>query len=640
MAHEADIVKLLSGDDPDDIREGARLAGKAGLAAAIPLLVRHVTSTNIGVQEAVDRALRKIGGADVVHAVIPLLRSDEAPARNISMDILRDQGKSDLKSLVALLHDDDADIRIFASDILGSSGSAQAVEPLCHALLHDPEVNVRYQAAVSLGTLAFPEAADCLNKSLQDEEWVQFATIEALTALRVESSVGAMIKALEKSGDLVASTIVDALGEMGNIKAVPLLLKRLDASPTPLCNKIVRAVINILGERSLTLLGAKDCERMRGYLAVAVHDEDPEIQNAAIKGFAALGSPEATKAVLELAARLDPERDADRLPLIVDALVGIGWNEELEKAVRTAPDQLMQVVLGAVSCLDHPAATPLLIEIFPQRGRDAQRILATELAGRAGREHLPFFLDLVASHKDGTVLRAALLYLGRSGRPDEVEGPVLSLLSHPYVDVKESALEAAIVLRTPNIVRHFQEMITNPDHIQRMMGAYALGMFSADEYLGQLTRALTDESPEVRKVAVEALGRTCPISPERIELITARLIDENREVRMAVVETLGNCPEEHLSVCLTNGLHDPDTWVRVRCAEKLGERKAHSAVEPLVNMLDDDNPLIVIKAVEALGNIGGETAFRALLHMLEHPEPDVQAAAEEAVEDVRRRAGG
>ncbi len=639
MAHDTEIMDLLSGDDPDNIREGARQAGKAGLATAIPLLIRHVASSNIGVQEAVDRALRKIGGTAVVHAVIPLLRSDDAPARNIAMDILREQGKSDLDSLVELLHDEDVDIRIFASDILGSTGKAQAVAPLCRALLHDPEVNVRYQAAVSLGTLAFPEAADCLNKALQDEEWVQFSVIESLTSLRVESSIGAMIKALEKSSDLVASTIVDALGEMGNIKAVPLLLKRLDSSPTPLCNKIVRAVINILGERSLTLLGAKDCERLRGYMSAALMDEEQEVQDAAVRGFAALGGAEGTAAVLGLVGRLNPERDSDRLPLIVEALVKIGWNAELEKAARTAPDPVMQVAVEAMTCLDHPAVTPLLIEIFPQRSRDIQRALAMELAGRAGREHQRFFLDLLHNHEDGTVLRAALLYLGRSGNPDEVEEPILSMLGHPYNDVKESALEAAIALRTPNIETHFRGLVKHHDPIQRMMGVYALGMFGADRFLAELKDGLSDESADVRKVAIEALGRACPISPERVGLIAERLSDENREVRMTVVETLGNCPEERLDVCLTQGLHDSDTWVRVRCAEKLGDRRAEGAVEHLVNMLDDDNALIVIKAVEALGNIGGETAFRALLHLLEHPEPDVQAAAEEAVEAVRRRAG-
>ena len=48
---------------------------------------------------------------------------------------------------------------------------------------------------------------------------VQFAVIESLAKIRDESSVSALIGALSKSSDLVASMIVDTLGEIGNIKA-------------------------------------------------------------------------------------------------------------------------------------------------------------------------------------------------------------------------------------------------------------------------------------------------------------------------------------------------------------------------------------------------------------------------------------
>lgn len=261
MSEEQHILEVLQSDDAEQVREAAYSAGELRLEAAVPHLVRHLQSQNIGVQEAVDNALRKIGGAAAVAGVIPLLRSDDAPIRNISMDILRDIGRDEFDALKQLLHDEDPDIRIFASDILGTSGSILAVPALCEALLRDPEVNVRYQAAVSLGTLAFPEAADCLNKAMQDEEWVQFSVIEALIKIRAESSVNALVKALDTTSDLVASMIVDALGEMGNLKAVPLLLKRIEKSPTPLRNKIVRAIVSILGKKSLSLLGEREQQR-------------------------------------------------------------------------------------------------------------------------------------------------------------------------------------------------------------------------------------------------------------------------------------------------------------------------------------------------------------------------------------------
>ena len=165
-------------------------------------------------------------------------------------------------------------------------------------MLKDPEVNVRYQAAVSLGELAFPQASKCLGQALGDEEWVQFAVIEALSKIRDAGSVGDLVKALDNSSDLVASMIVDALGEIGNIKAVTMLLKRMDASPLVLRNKIVKSVVRILGGRALSLLSRDERERFVGYLLAALGDDDEDIQDAAVSGLGSVGGDAAARAVL------------------------------------------------------------------------------------------------------------------------------------------------------------------------------------------------------------------------------------------------------------------------------------------------------------------------------------------------------
>ena len=183
------IIERLRIDDNEVLREAAFEAGEARCEEAVPLLAGLLQSSNLGVQEAADRALRSIGGRSVIQAAIPLLRVDDAPARNLAMDILRALAAQDVASLIPLIRDTDPDIRIFAADILGATDNPAAVPVLCEALLKDPEVNVRYQAAVSLGALARPEAAPCLNKAMEDEEWVQYSVIEALSKIK-QSKIG------------------------------------------------------------------------------------------------------------------------------------------------------------------------------------------------------------------------------------------------------------------------------------------------------------------------------------------------------------------------------------------------------------------------------------------------------------------
>ena len=633
------ILSLLASGAPEDIREGAQRAGDEKLTEAIPVLVEHLKSTNVGVQDAVDNALRQIGGGKVVHAVLPLLRSDNAPSRNLAMDILRALVAESPEPVQLALQDDDPDVRIFAADILGSAGTSLVVADLCEALLHDPEVNVRYQAAVSLGVLGIPSSVTCLTRALNDEEWVQFSVIEALTKMRATSSINALLQVMDSSSDLVASTVVDALGEMGDMKAVPLLLRRLDSAPTPLANKIVKAIISILGERNLSLLGTKDCTRLRGYMVTALEDEDTAIQDAAIRGFAILGGKEAAAGILQLASNLNPDAETDRLLAMAKALAHMGMTPALEQAVNSPQEHVQQLALAALVRMESVDTVPLLKDVFMKGSREVQRNTIYTLAQKAGPDEQDFFLQILAQHQDGNVIRGCLSFLGEKGDAEKVQEMVFSFFGHPYSDVKEAALNAAIALDTPRIREFCRGLLVHQDPVQRMMGVYALGMLNPAEYSDELLAALEDVSPDVRKVAVKAVGATCSLSNEHFALLQQKMSDENREVRLAAIEALAECPHISLEACLLQGLDDSDPWVRVRCIEKLGEQRELHTVPRLVFLLHDPDNLVVIKTIDALGRIGGETAFRALMELLNHPDKDLQVAAEEAIEAIRSQAG-
>lgn len=624
-------LELLSSSSPDDIRDGAQLAGLNGFQEAIPNLVQHIASSNIGVQEAADRALRRIGGPDVVQAVIPLLRSENVPERNVAMDILRNQGETNIKAIAELLTDDDVDVRIFASDILGSVNNSVAIPFLGRALLEDPEVNVRYQAAVSLGELARHEAVPYLNKALNDEEWVQFSVIEALTKIRDESSVASLIYALDKSSDLVSSMIIDALGELGNIKAVPLLLKRLDESPAALSNKIVRAIINILGDKSVCLIGGKENKRMLGYMESAIRDEDPDIQDAAVRGFAAIGNDVGSRLIVELASTLDPDLDTERLLFMIDTLISIGYNDSLAYQFINGTVEQQHVAMEALGRIHDPRCVPLFIEEFPKKDLVMQRPMISYLAAMAAPEDEEFFIQVTQTSKDGNILREAVEFLGEKGTPERAEPIILQLLEHKYNDVKESAMTAAIALHTPRICAYMEEACNSEDSIKRLVGVLSLGHIDIAGYKDYILAGLEDSDSLVRKAAIEALGRQEFLSGDDVDRIMIAAHDENPENRMSAIDVIGFLDGDDIEDILIERLADDDYWVRVRAAEHLGNRGSRQAVESLVHMLSSDNSLVTISAIKALAKIGGNAAFRAILAELDHPEPEVQMAAEEAV---------
>ncbi len=635
------ILDLLNSDVPEDIREGAYLAGDFQLVEALPRLVKKLEIPNPGIQEAVDGALRKIGGKPVISVVLPLLRSEDAPVRNIAMDVLREVGGSDVTTLAELLNDDDPDLRIFGSDILGSTGSALAVPLLSRALLMDPEVNVRYQAAISLGTLAFPEAADALNKALKDEEWVRFAVIESLIKIRAESSVSALLMALDKSSELVAANIVEALGEMGYIKAAPMLIKRLPKSTGPLANKIVRAIIQLVGAKSLKLLESSEYNALVDYMHAALEDEDEQIQDAAIEGLATTKSPKAFESIFKLLSGLNPEREHERMQHIVETLAGMGYYDLMEHVIDEGDEQQKMLLVDILSFIDDHRVIDLLKNSFWRQTRDVQRATLSVLAAKCAPDDRDFFADLLDKVTDGTMIKMALHFFGKNKENKLIYEKVWPFLFHKYPDVQEAALEAAMSTQGPKIRQRFIEMTRLEEIFKRQMGYYALRVYNDDaDIVPYLAQGLKDESPDVRRIAIESLGHTsCPLSDDRMGLLAACLADNDKDVRLAVIDVFGMCTDKKSEQYLIQGLSDNDPWIRARCAESLGNMHDESLAPELAKLLEDDQPLVVVKTIEALVELGGKAAFKYLLTLMEHPEPEIQRAAEEAIERIRQGMG-
>jgi HEAT repeat protein len=641
MADCTEYLALLSSDNKEIVRESAFRAGEDNCVEAVPKLAELLKTNHLGIQEAVDSSLRKIGGRETVEAVIPLLRSDEAPVRNLAMDILREVGNQDMPSLIDLTLDEDPDIRIFVADILGSTGNLLAVQPLCEALLKDPEVNVRYQAAVSLGELGMEDATPCLNKAINDEEWVQYSVIEALTKIGHASSVNALVKALDGASDLVASMIIDSLGEMGNVKAVTMLLKRMGDAPTALRNKIVKAIVKILGGKSLTLLSDEERERFRQYLLVALQDEDEEIQDAAIQGLAYVGGEEASSGILHIAGGLNPDRDHDRLELIAGFLAQIGLTDALKEGLLSEDQDVARVCVQVLAQIAPDACTmedcvcQVLMEAFWKAALPIQRQIVSVVAAKSEEQSKDFFIRILNEHQDGTVLKSAVYLLGEKLKLSEVADQIFPLMDHPYDDVKEAALEACIAIDGSEVQSRFQEMFEDEEPIRRLMATYALGKLGPMENLDILKRAVEDEIPDIRKVAVEALAGSGGNEAVWRPLVLHRMSDESKDVRLTVIELMGRHYDEEMVPHLLDALQDDDDWVKIRAMDALGAHGTPQAAPLMIDMLKNSNRFVVMKAIEALGNIGGSEAFAALLEVTNSDEYELVSAAEEAISKIQ-----
>ena len=638
MQSYTDIMQKLDSKDKEVVREAAFACGDCKYYEAIPKLAELLKSSHMGIQEAAELTLRKLGGKESIQGIIPLLWSEEAHIRNVALEILRDIGNQDLDSILQLLDSENSDIRIFAADILGCLNSIMAVRPLCNTLTLDPEANVRYQAAISLGELGNSGAVGCLKQALDDQEWVQFAVIEALQKIKDESCIKALTNTLGKSSELIDSVIIEALGDMNDLKVTPYLLKIVDTSNIPLRNKIVKALVNLLGSRILSVLSQEELERFYNYLLIALEDEDEDIQAAAIEGLQYIGEEDASEAVFNLLLKLEEGKDDERIEKIIQNLRSMQFSKALQDAVyreeETAAQRAIQVLIG----FNDPEVKKMLANVFWQKNRDLQREISQALSNKGDEEVKDFFWDVLNKHTDGTVLKNALVFFGHRMQAEEATDKMLQFLDHRFDDVKETALEACLALDSEKVKSKFKDMLNSNLEIHRLMGIYALGEFKDPTYIQDIRSALDDELPDVRKIALESISKLELEKSRILEDIISKLQDENKEVRLTAVKTLGefnSYPE--VKPCLLKSLQDKDDWVVIRSLEALIKNDHFSEFDKILNLLDHSSQLVRIKTIETLGSLGDTNALPNLLDLLNDENPDIQNAAEEALSNLREK---
>ena len=162
---------------------------------------------------------------------------------------------------------------------------------------------------------------------------------------------------------------------------------------------------------------------------------------------------------------------------------------------------------------------------------------------------------------------------------------------------------------------------------------------------GLLRAATTDDDPEVRGAAVDALDEIGEAALEQLleeltgggsgseaEWVTARkfaraLQADRPELRMAAANALGRLDDASGLQPLVGALDDEDARVRLRAAQACGTFADPRAVPGLRERLDDEDPRVRRAAANALGTIGTDQALSPLLDLLDDGDESIRRIA-------------
>ncbi len=566
--------------------------------SCIPLLLTAMQDISWRVRKtAVDILFQDYRVDEYIDGLIKLLYiEDNAGARNSAIEALIRLGKKATVYLIEAFKTPHKDVRKFIIDVLGELRDNRSLSLMLEAI-RDEDENVRATAVEHLGKLGEPSVVDALLDILD-------------------------------SGELwTAYPAADALGRIGNKKAVPHLLQALKRKP--------------LREPALKALGLLAEPSTLEHIISLLEDSSKNIQEQALKTIERMyhNGVEAGFITGELRRLLGAKAIA--------LLLNYAWSNKREVRISAI------LLLGLMK--DEAAYGPLLdISHEEEFAEDVKKALVFIGSGNpgsllqlfntdnthqlrficevAGEIVSPVYYDVfegLLKNEDGHVRAIAAYSISRLG-DRRARQELLSLLTDPYEDVQEAAVEALSNLRDALQTDELIYMLKSDDPFLRRNTVRLLGKLKAADAVADIGFALKDEKIMVRKAAIEALFSLG--TPDAVRYLTHALTDEDPDIRISATLSIGALGGERALDSLIILTADPEDFVRVSAAKALGLLKDRGAVKNLIKLLSDRSGFVVSTAIESLKALGGDEANVAILKMLSSEDEEIRRTAITALE--------
>jgi HEAT repeat protein len=196
-----------------------------------------------------------------------------------------------------------------------------AVIPAIKKLLtSDAKASVKSPAARVLAQIGSAESVETLVNFIYSESdpACKDLYIRSIQAVDKPDAAPPLIKALESSKDIYfSSEVKQAIARTGTEETVKQLVEACHNQ-----NEMNVQTANLLGALSIV----RQPETVPSLSDVAANDSNPQIRKSALQALSGMGAPNAAQALADI---FKSERDADRKPLILDAIAKINNKESL-----------------------------------------------------------------------------------------------------------------------------------------------------------------------------------------------------------------------------------------------------------------------------------------------------------------------
>jgi HEAT repeat protein len=448
---------------------------------------------------------------------------------------------------------------------LGEIGDPRAVEPIVRAIKHSGRDNDLYPVARAIIGFKDPRIADALLEVMRfDSGDLNYNIVYQLVRVKEEKLYEPLEEALRR-GDRSSRSAADALGRLGDVRAVAALIQALRSENPSLRESATKALGELGDKRAVPALVA----------LLQKPDEDEDVMEVACGVLGRLGDRDVTATIEPLTFRSDDRLRAAALDAIADIELGAYRalrRDGAEEAIAIAKQALNGGVVE-----QRQAAIRALSEIASSQGEsgearsdgaglsaigvdEARSLIIGTLDDPHGEVRREAILALV--YTDGpwadtglvTALEdpdeenqwLALRALGRKGNPGAL-ATVLEFSRSKDKDRREYAAEFLRNYRDSTAITTLCALLNDPERSVRRKAAQGLAAVADESALEPLLEAIaTDSGEDTRECAARALGRID--DPRSIAALEKALSDDDQRITRAAARSLArlgwNPPDE------------------------------------------------------------------------------------------------
>lgn len=238
------LFSRLKNADTATRRQVVRELGEAGGDEAAKVLTIALRDGDRGVRDAAHWALLSLDSRVAAPLLMPVLADEDMAVRSLAMETLIEMGPGTVPSVIPGLTHPDGAIRELTADILRAIGPSAATEALIVAL-EDEDPGVVWSVIEALGAVGDPRAVGPLIGMFEQREDLRPVCAEAMGRIGDPSAVPTLKQGLQDRDPLCVFAAVEALGQVGDERCVDDLIALLENGEAVLGAPVMSALFRI-----------------------------------------------------------------------------------------------------------------------------------------------------------------------------------------------------------------------------------------------------------------------------------------------------------------------------------------------------------------------------------------------------------